>query len=65
MSIEDIRVTSRNPWQNCYVERVIGSIRRECLNHVIVISDNDLRRLLKCYFRYYNRASYCPTLLCV
>ena len=54
MSIEDIRIASRSPWQNCYVERVIGSIRRECLNHVIPINDNHLRRLLKDYFRYYH-----------
>jgi hypothetical protein len=38
------------------VERVIGSIRRECLNHVIVLNDNYLRRLLKDYFRYYHES---------
>ena len=54
--IEEIRVASRSPWQNCYVERVIGSIRRECLNHVIVLNDNHLRRLLKDYFRYYQES---------
>src|SRR5215467_10649948 len=53
MSIEEIRTAPRSPWQNCYVERVIGSIRRECLNHVIVLNENHLRRLLKDYFRYY------------
>ena len=51
----------RSPWQNCYVERLIGSIRRECLNHVIVLNDNHLRRLLKDYFRYItNTARICP-----
>jgi len=40
------------PWQNCYVERVIGSIRRECLNHIIVINDWHLRRILNSYLRY-------------
>src|ERR1051325_1877632 len=50
MSIEEVRITPQSTWQNCYVERVIGSIRRECLNHVIVINDNHLRRLLKDYF---------------
>jgi hypothetical protein len=47
MSIEDIRLAPRSPWQNCYVERVIGSIRRECLNHVIVINDNICAGCLK------------------
>jgi putative transposase len=56
MSIEEIRTAPRSPWQNCYVERVIGSIRRECLNHVIVFNDNHLRRLLKNYFRYYHES---------
>jgi transposase InsO family protein len=56
MSIEEIRIAPRSPWQNCYVERVIGSIRRECLNHVIVFNDNHLRRLLKDYLRYYHES---------
>ena len=56
MGIEEIRLTPRSPWQNCYVERIIGSIRRECLNHVIVLNDNHLRRLLKDYFRYYHES---------
>ena len=56
MSIEEIRIAPQSPWQNCYVERVIGSIRRECLNHVIVLNDNHLRRLLKDYFRYYHES---------
>jgi len=55
IGIEQIRISPRSPWQNCYVER-IGSIRRECLNHVIVINDNHLRRLLKEYFRYYHES---------
>ena len=65
MSIREVRTAPRSPWQNPYAERVIGSIRRECLNHLIVLNDSHLRRILKSYFRYYNRASYCPTLLCV
>jgi transposase InsO family protein len=56
MSIEDLRIAPRSPCQNCYVERVIGSIRRECLNHVIVLNDNHLRRLLKDYFHYYHES---------
>lgn len=54
MGIEQLRIAARSPWQNCYVERVIGSIRRECLDHVIVINDNHLRRILKTYLGYYH-----------
>jgi transposase InsO family protein len=56
MSIEEICIAPKSPWQNCYVERLIGSIRRECLNHVIVINDNHLRRILKSYIRYYHES---------
>jgi hypothetical protein len=52
--IRDIVTTYRSPWQNGYVERVIGSIRREFLDHVIVMNENHLRKLLKEYFHYYN-----------
>ena len=44
----------RAPWQNPFAERVIGSIRRECLDHVIVINERHLRRLLRRYLAYYN-----------
>src|SRR5215467_11511783 len=56
MSIEQICIAPRSPWQNCYVERLIGSIRRECLNHVIVINEWHLRRILNSYFVYYHRS---------
>src|SRR5262249_28769275 len=56
MGIEEICIAPRSPWQNGYIERLIGSIRRECLNHVIVFNDNHLRRLLKDYFRYYHES---------
>jgi len=56
MSIEQVCISPRSPWQNCYVERVIGSIRRECLNHLIVFNDNHLRQILKSYFRYYHES---------
>jgi hypothetical protein len=52
--IREIVTAYRSPWQNGYVERVIGSIRREFLDHVIVINENHLRKLLKEYFHYYN-----------
>src|SRR5262249_47382600 len=45
LSIQQVPITARSPWQNCYVERIIGSIRRECLNHVIVINEWHLRRI--------------------
>jgi transposase InsO family protein len=56
MGIEQIQISPQSPWQNSYVERVIGSVRRECLNHVIVFNDNHLRRLLKDYFRCYHES---------
>jgi len=52
--IHEIVTAYRSPWQNGYVERVIGSIRREFLDHVIVLNENHLRKLLKEYFHYYN-----------
>jgi len=52
--INEIVTAYRSPWQNGYCERVIGSIRREFLDHVIVINENHLRKLLKEYFHYYN-----------
>jgi putative transposase len=54
MGIRTLRTTPRSPWQNAYVERVIGSIRRECLNHVIVLSQAGLRSILAEYVVYYN-----------
>jgi transposase InsO family protein len=54
MGIRDRPVTVRSPWQNGHVERVIGSIRRECLDHVIVRGESHLRRILSSYADYYN-----------
>ena len=45
-------IAPRSPWQNRYVERLIGSIRCECLDHVIVLHERHLRRLLTDYFQY-------------
>ncbi len=56
MGIRDRPTTPRSPWQNGYVERSIGSIRRECLDHVIVWSEVHLRCVLKAYVAYYNTA---------
>jgi transposase InsO family protein len=54
MDIHDIRTSVRSPWQNAFVERVIGSIRRECLDHVIVLNEESLRRTLCSYIGYYH-----------
>ena len=56
LGIEEVLIAPRSPWQNPYCERVIGSIRRECLDHVIVLNEAHLRRILKSYFAYYHKA---------
>jgi len=56
MGIEEVLIALRSPWQNPFVERLIGSIRRECLDHVVVFSGGHLRRLLSNYFAYYHRS---------
>jgi transposase InsO family protein len=53
MGIREVLAAPRSPWQNTYVERLIGSIRRECLDHVMVFHEAGLRRILKDYFEYY------------
>jgi transposase InsO family protein len=55
MNINEVLSAPRSPWQRAYVERVIGSIRRECLDHVLVFDEDSLRRTLRCYFSYYHR----------
>jgi transposase InsO family protein len=54
MGIRDRPIAPRSPWQNGYVERLIGSIRRECLDHVVVLGEAHLRRILTAYAAYYN-----------
>lgn len=54
LSIEDVITAPRSPWQNPFIERVIGSIRQDCLDHVIVINELHLRRILREYFSYYH-----------
>jgi len=56
MTINEVLSAPRSPWQRAYVERVIGSIRRECLDHVIVFDEDSLRRTLRSYFSYYHRS---------
>ena len=54
--LTSVRTAPSSPWQNPYVERVIGSIRRECLDHVIVFNERHLRRVLRAYVAYYQRS---------
>jgi transposase InsO family protein len=65
MGIRDKPTAPASPWQNGFAERLIGSIRRECLDHVIVLGEPHLRRILKSYARYYNRASEHPSVYVV
>ena len=54
MGIRDKPIASGSPWQNGFAERLIGSIRRECLDHIVVLGEKHLRRILKSYAGYYN-----------
>jgi hypothetical protein len=56
LGIDEVPITPRSRWQNPYVERLIGTIRRECLNHVIVLNEAYLTRILRDYFEYYHTA---------
>src|SRR5712675_2027666 len=56
MGIRDRPIALRSPWQNGYSERLIGSIRRDCLDHVVVFGERHLRHLLNSYQKYYNEA---------
>jgi len=53
MGIRDRPITPAAPWQNAFAERLIGSIRRECVDHIIVLGEAHLRRVLKSYADYY------------
>ena len=54
LGIEPIKTAPQSPWQNCFVERVNGTLRRECLNHLIVLGERHLRRILREFVTYYN-----------
>jgi len=58
MAITEVLTAPQSPWQSPYVERLIGSIRRECLDHVIVVNESSLRRHIASYVSYY-RSSRC------
>jgi transposase InsO family protein len=65
MGIRDKPAAPASPWQNGYAERLIGSIRRECVDHIIVLGEAHLRRILRSYADYYNRASEHPSVYVV
>jgi transposase InsO family protein len=54
LGLHEVPIAPRSPWQNAYAERFIGSLRRECLDHVIVLNERHLHRILSDYARYYN-----------
>src|SRR4029453_15946107 len=54
MGIRDHPIAPRSPWQNGHAERLIGSVRRECLDHVVILGESHLRRVLNAYAAYYN-----------
>ena len=54
IGIRDHPIAPGSPWQNGHVERLIGTIRRECLDHIVVMGEAPLRRALRAYTRYYN-----------
>ena len=56
MDIEELLTAAHSPWQNAYAERLIGSVRRECLDHVIVVNETGLARVLSRYLTYYHQS---------
>jgi putative transposase len=54
MGIREVKTAPRSPWQNPYVERLIGTLRRECLDHMVVLNETHLRWLLRDYLAYYH-----------
>jgi putative transposase len=55
IGIKEVKTAPRSPWQNPFCERLVGSIRRDCLNHVIILGESHLRKILGRYFRYYHK----------
>ena len=56
LGISEVLAAARSPWQNAFVERLIGSVRRECLDHMLVLGERHLRHILTGYFAYYHGA---------
>ena len=61
LGIRDRPIAPASPWQNAYVERLIGSIRRECIDHVIILGEAHLRRIMSLYASYYKHTSQHPS----
>ena len=55
LGIREVKTASRAPWQNPYLERLIGTLRRECLDHMVVLNETHLRRLLRDYVAYFSK----------
>ena len=55
MGIQQVFSAPRSPWQRAYIERLIGSIRRDCLDHMIVLNERSLKHHLQAYFAYYHQ----------
>jgi transposase InsO family protein len=55
MGIRDQPISAGSPWQNGIAERLIGTLRRECLDHIVILGEAHLRRILSAYAAYYNR----------
>jgi putative transposase len=55
LGLERVVIAARSPWQNGYAERFIGSLRRECLDHVIALDERQLLRIVRSYMAYHNR----------
>src|SRR5271155_3478211 len=56
MGIAEVVSAARSPWQNAYVERIICSLRRECLDYIVIFNERHLRRILSSYADYYHRS---------
>ena len=56
LGMTEVITAARSPWQNAFAERLIGSIRRDCLDHVVVLNQRHLRKMLKNYLTYYHRS---------
>ena len=62
LGIHEVKTAPHSPWQNPYVERLIGTLRRECLDHVVVLNETHLRRLLHDSLAYYHSVRTHPSL---
>jgi transposase InsO family protein len=64
MGLTILKTPVRSPQANAFCERLIGTIRRECLDWMMLFNEGHLRRILRQWVAHYNRVSYCPTRLC-